>query len=413
MSVPMAIGMEGADRDTVAACRVARGTGSIREKRPGYWEIRVVVATRPTVQRSFSVRGTRSTAETRRDELVAEYGAVAAFPIASVFSIGELLQRYVDAPHLWKPATVNSHRSVTKFLIADKELADVQLIALTPSVAVAAIRRWQHQGATDPTVSARWLVLRGSLSWATAEGLLRRNPLLGMRGPARPEPRLHLTIEEIHKLLATAARLADAARQRTADAPDNSNLRRDLFVAEQTLLLVRLAADSGARRGELAALRIADVEGRVLRIERGVSGGELGSTKTKRSRRITLGKTTVEMIRAHTNEFPGDGAPGHDWLFSPDATRATYARAERLSHRFDRVKAEAGIAQASLHRFRHSVATYLVGRGLLLAAQYRLGHGHLGTTARHYTHATALGDDAVADEINDLLDGAPDLFPSR
>ena len=31
----------------------------------------------------------------------------------------------------------------------------------------------------------------------------------------------------------------------------------------------------------------------------------------------------------------------------------------------------------------------------MLAAQYRLGHGHLSTTARHYTHATALGDDAV------------------
>ena len=103
------------------------------------------------------------------------------------------------------------------------------------------------------------------------------------------------------------------------------------------------------------------------------------------------------------NEFPGDGVAGHDWLFAPDATRSTFARAERLSHRFDRVKTEAGIEQASLHRFRHSVATYLVGRGLLLAAQYRLGHGHFGTTARHYTHATALGDDAIADEMLDRV----------
>lgn len=144
----------------------------------------------------------------------------------------------------------------------------------------------------------------------------------------------------------------------------------------------------------------------MLRIERAVSGGEIGSTKTKRSRRITLGKTTVKMISAHMNEFPGDGGPGHDWLFAPDATRSTFARPERLSHRFDRIKAETGIDKASLHRFRHSVATYLVGLGLLLAAQYRLGHGHFGTTARHYTHATALGDDAIADEINDLLDGS-------
>ena len=214
-----------------------------------YWEIRVVVATRPTVQRSFSVRGTRSTAETRRDELVADFGANDGFPAASTSTVGGLIRRYIDAPHIGKPATVNSHRSVTQFLVADKQLADVQLTALTPSVAVAAIRRWQRKGATDPTVSVRWLVLRGSLSRATAEGLLRRNLLLGMRGPARPEPRLHLTIDEIHRLPATATRLAGEARGSSTGAPGNANLRRDLFVAEQTLLLVRLAADTGARRG--------------------------------------------------------------------------------------------------------------------------------------------------------------------
>jgi hypothetical protein len=42
----------------------------------------------------------------------------------------------------------------------------------------------------------------------------------------------------------------------------------------------------------------------VLRIERSVSGDEIGSTKTKRSRRITLGATTAAMIGAHLVEFP-------------------------------------------------------------------------------------------------------------
>lgn len=147
--------------------------------------------------------------------------------------------------------------------------------------------------------------------------VLRRNPLLGMGAPARPEPRLHLTIDEIHRLVATAIGLASVALARYVNAPENASHRRDLFVAEQTLLLVRLAADTGARRGELAALRMADLEGRVLRIERSISGGELGSTKTKRTRRITVGKTAVEMLRTHMNEFPGDGVAGHDWLFSP------------------------------------------------------------------------------------------------
>jgi integrase len=40
-----------------------------------------------------------------------------------------------------------------------------------------------------------------------------------------------------------------------------------------------LAADSGARRGELAVLRMSDFDDRVLTIERGLSQGQLASTK--------------------------------------------------------------------------------------------------------------------------------------
>jgi integrase len=74
-----------------------------------------------------------------------------------------------------------------------------------------------------------------------------------------------------------------------------------LFSAEQALLLVRVGADSGARRGELAALRFGDLTGRVLTIERNVSHGVLDSTKIGRSRRLTLGATTVSL--------PGSNVP--------------------------------------------------------------------------------------------------------
>jgi len=53
-----------------------------------------------------------------------------------------------------------------------------------------------------------------------------------------------------------------------------------LFSAEQTLLLVRLAADSGARRGELAALRHSDLDGRILSIERGLSVAGVASASS-------------------------------------------------------------------------------------------------------------------------------------
>ena len=142
-----------------------------------------------------------------------------------------------------------------------------------------------------------------------------------------------------------------------------------LFSAEQALLLVRVAADSGARRGELAVLRHRDVDGRVLTIQRGVSHGVVGSTKSNRSRRLTLGATTVALIESHWASWAERGpAPVDDWSFAPTPARATFTTADALSHKFRRLGVAAGVERPALHRLRHAVATHLVGNGQLLQA---------------------------------------------
>jgi len=70
-----------------------------------------------------------------------------------------------------------------------------------------------------------------------------------------------------------------------------------------------------------------------------------------------------------------------------------------LSHRLTRLGRAAGVEHAALHRLRHGVATYLVGQGMLLKAQARLGHGDPATTLRHYSHAIPLDDADVADQL--------------
>jgi len=67
-------------------------------------------------------------------------------------------------------------------------------------------------------------------------------PLDVMRGPPRPLPRKHLLPAEIAALLATAARqVAQAVADLRAKHRDG-RLLEALFVADQTRLLVRLAA---------------------------------------------------------------------------------------------------------------------------------------------------------------------------
>jgi len=357
-----------------------------------------------SIQRSFTVRGDAALAARARRELAAEYGSTRTDMrrAASMVTVGELLEGYLGSAQLWKPATLASHRHVVSTLAGDS-LCRCRLQSLTPAVLRAAICRWRDEGVSVPKVSARWLLLRGAVSWAVAEGLLRLNPLAGMRGPPRPRPRRHHSLDEVRRLLIAAGDSVAAARDAFTRQPGSAACARRLFAAEQSLLLVRLAADCGARRGELAVLRLSDLDGRILTIERSLSAGVLGATKSGRTRRVTLGTGTADMIRRHFQVWAAQAEPDEDWLFSPSPRRSAYLTADALSHRLTRLGPASGIEHPALHRLRHGVATYLVDQGRLLKAQARLGHRDPATTLRHYSHAAPLDDTDVADDLDGLL----------
>ena len=259
---------------------------------------------------------------------------------------------------------------------------------------------WSGAGASVAVVSGRFRVLRSAIGWAHVERIIDVNPLSGMRGPQRPGTRLHLGAEEVLRMLEAADALVAASSGRDAER---------LHKAEQIRLLVRLAADSGARRGELVALRFDDLDGRVLTIERGVSADVLGPTKTGRARRLTLGRRTSELWRSNAELWAGrlpDGAALGPWLFSPETTHHVRLSAGALGHWFAGLARAADVYGATLHRLRHTVATFLGGRGELLRAQQRLGHRDASTTLRNYAHAMPLEDGSVADDIDQML-GTP------
>ena len=393
----------------------------MRERRPGVWEIRVVVAndlvSGRSVQRSFTVHGDLEQAERRRRELAERFGVDrgALYCEGARWSVAELLGQFITAEHQWRPATRSSHASVVRFLVSDP-LSRYGVAVLSPVNVAEGMRRWRAGGGSPALVWGRWAVLHSALSWAAAQSFIRVNPILGMRAPVRPAPRKHLLPAEVALLLRTAADQIGVAEVALAADPGNRARWEGLFVAEQTQLLVRLAADSGARRGEMAVLRLGDLAGRVLTIERNLSLEVLGPTKTGRSRRLTIGATTTAMIRDHFERWEarvGADAVKGDWIFAPDFRRLTNARADLLSHRFVRLRETAGLPHAALHRFRHSVATSLVEDGKILKAQARLGHRDPSTTLRHYAHATPLDDLDIADGIDRRLNEATGIAGQR
>ena len=379
----------------------------MRERRPGVWEIRVAVGVDPvsgrTTQRSFVFHGDIDQADARRQELAAEWAERRAIRRAAPFlTVGELLERWLGAHHDWRPATWISARSNVKALRADR-LAGRRVTTLTPEVVRAAMACWTAAGTSVAVISGRFRVLHSAVGWAHVERIVDVNPLTGMRGPTRPGTRLHLRAEEVMRLLGSSE---TGVAKAVGDLDDSRKGRARLHKAEQLRLLVRLAADSGARRGELVALRFGDLEGRVLTIERGVSGEKLGPTKTGRTRRLTLRRSTVALWESTANgwrERLPDGVQLGEWVFSAEPTHHVRLRAGGLGHWFAELRTEAGVPGASLHRLRHSVATYLVGRGELLRAQQRLGHRDPSTTLRNYAHALPLEDAQVADDIDEML----------
>lgn len=362
--------------------------------------MRVVVGRDPlsgrSVQRSFTVRGDVAHAERRRRELVADYGIDTSILHASGVTVGELLTRWFAAGHAWKPSTRIVYDCDVRALCADP-IAVVRLCSLDSAAMHRVIGRWPATGVTLATVSSRTKTLSSALRWAVEQGILRAHPLAGLRHPPVPLPRLPLPLDDVDRLLRAAEKQVAEARGATS--------RRRSFEAEQTELLVRLAADGDARRGELAALKVGDLDGRVLHICRNISGPCTVTTpKSHQYRSLTLGQVTVELWHAHVERWPVR-TRGGDWLFSPTPARATFLQPRGLAARDERLRDFAGVPDAALHRLRHTVAVVLVAEGKLLAAQHRLGHRDLSTTLRHYGWAQPPDDTAVAELLDGVLNG--------
>jgi integrase len=168
----------------------------------------------------------------------------------------------------------------------------------------------------------------------------------------------------------------------------------------------RIAAVTGARRGEIGALRLDDVrsDGLVLdeavRIEYIDSKGVLsiGPTKTKQRRVVSVDPETAMLIDAWIL---------HAGIEQPRALLFAAANGgplhpERWSHRWRRACERHGFVTHQ-HALRHLVGTLTAESLGLRAAQERRGHARSSTTER-YAHVRDARGAEAADLIARALD---------
>jgi integrase len=196
------------------------------------------------------------------------------------------------------------------------------------------------------------------------------------------------------------------------------------------------AAASGCRRGELLALRWADIDPHsgVVTISKSVSetkaGREIKVTKSGKTRFVRVSQTTLHVLLEHRAQLDeekrlfGSDYKNNDLVFpTPDGD---YYKTDQVTGRISEFMQQAGV-HASLHSLRHFSASMMLSQHVpITVVSKRLGHANSQITLDIYAHAmkndeataATLWDDATADIIGrtrrkplQVLFGKADVIP--
>jgi len=180
---------------------------------------------------------------------------------------------------------------------------------------------------------------------------------------------------------------------------------------------LHVAIATGARRGEICALRWSDVDlvAATVRIERSVSvtraaGIFVKTTKTDRARLVSLTSQATESLAQRRNRVlltaDDAGQPGLDaeFVFADERDVGGLWRPHVVTRRWNRLRAATGHEGVRLHDLRHFVATELLTAGFdVRTVSNRLGHARTSTTMDIYWGWVPARDQEAAAYLGSLL----------
>jgi integrase len=381
--------------------------GSVRQRGQRSWELRVLNGRDALTGRKTylqkTVHGTRREAETELARFVTEVGD-GAHASTKGATVGELLEQWFSYNELdWSPTVVHTYRR-----IIDRHL--VPRFGRTPLRRLTTVdidlfytqlrKRGGGKGGPLSPASVKRVhaVLRRALTQSVKWGMLTINPAVNASPPREPR----------HEIS-------------PPDPPDVAGLIAYADENDRPLgCFLRLAATSGARRGELCALRWkhVDLDKGALLIERSIvenGKGELieKDTKTHAARRIRLDPGTVERLRQHRAARLGLGTElgtilrPDDFVFSNDPAAQAPWRPGYVTLAFCRLRDDLGLNGVRLHDLRHFAATILLSGGKdVKTVSGRLGHANAATTLGVYAHFVEAADADAADHLGTIIDTA-------
>ena len=379
--------------------------GSMRQRGDDSWQLRVHAGRDPGtgrkryVERTF--RGNKRNASKALAAMVAE---VDQRPVGSLGkgTVAALCREWLaHATPSFSPKTVETTRMYIEDPIIPV-LGSTQVAKLTPSDLDRFYRQLLEVGRSrgpyaPATIRRVHGIIRRALTQGVRWGWITHNSAIDASPPRVP-------LKELKP-------------------PDPDQVVRVFHLAEESdpelATFIMLAASSGARRGELLALRWSDIDldrGR-LSIERGIVrvGDDIieQGTKTHQSRRISLDAGTVAALRAHEvlmiqrAQAASSVITSQSFVFSHSVDCSSPWHPDSTSRAFRRICQQAGVEDVRLHDLRHYVATRLLAAGVdVRTVAGRLGHRNPSTTLNVYSHFVPETDQEAAETLGRIFEDA-------
>ncbi|HTU38285.1 MAG TPA: site-specific integrase [Acidimicrobiales bacterium] len=373
-------------------------------KRGGAWELRAYVGRDPvTGRQTYTTRTFRGGKREAEAELARFVTQVAGGGHgAGDTTLSELIDHWLELAHdELSPSTLRGYeriiRSYIRPTIGKTPLNRLRTDRLDRFYTQLREKGGEQGGPLSPaTVRQTHAVIRRALTQAQRWGWVASNPAALASPPTVRSKHVKPPEPEDVLALVTEAEKSD---------PDLG-------------CLLLLAATTGARRGELCALRWSDVDleaGTVL-IERSLVENRDAvlvekDTKTHSARRIALDEGSImELIRhrdrCHVRAAKcGSPLSETGFVFSSDPVGLRPWVPNEVTKRFIRVRKVVGLPTVRLHDLRHFTATRLLAQGIpVRTVSGRLGHSNAATTLGVYAHFVAESDRDAAQTIGSVLD---------
>ena len=374
-------------------------SGSIREKRPGYWEVRVSLGRDPvTGVAQYASRAMRGMKREAQKALTALAHAVDEQGVAAApGTVGSLIEDWLQ--HIERegrsPSTMAGYRSLQGQL-PDAFLRK-RLVSVTPKLLeLLYVELGRKEGRGASTVQHFHRLLRAAFNQGMRWGMVAKNPTTLVTPPRAAKYEITPpAISEVRRVLEAA---------RTSRNAENA-------------LIFRFMAATGCRRGEACGVRWEDLDlerglvvlrSSVVQVKQKIA---VKDTKTHQRRTVSLDANTVATLDRHfetsvalAQQFESMLKPA-SFVFSDVPGGGTPVPPTRLTQAWDRLATACGV-DARLHDLRHFQASALIDAGESIATvAARLGHGDTSTTLRVYAHLMPGADGRAAGIVGSMLDG--------